>query len=502
VRPRGECNFLRTSLDTEHIESAELKKLSLWLHTLRYLKPVQVSTRFTRTWPRAPRFPKPAVRARSGVWKVSAPPPRPLDGTSRLAEYTRHYHGSPTAERIANWIAENPVGQGAGWEPYPLSLRIVNWIKWLLDGGKATAQAAESLAAQADYLSRRVEYHLLGNHVFANAKALVFAGTFFSEDRWLRKGLRILAREVAEQILADGGHFERSPMYHCLVLEDVLDLTNLGRAYPGLLPDWSEPAGRMLGWLRLMLHQDGRISFFNDSTFGVAPEPTELFSYAKRLGVAPATVPLSESGYVRLEGGGTVVLFDAGEIGPDYQPGHAHADTLSFEVSHQGRRLLVNTGISTYEAGTERQRQRGTAAHNTVRVDGIDQSELWKSFRVGRRARPLDLKTDGRTWVEAAHDGYCRLKEPVIHRRRLELKTDRLVIIDRLEGEGRHLVECYYHLHPGRRADVRLDSRLTRSVEHTTFHPGFDRSVPNETIVGRWSGECPVTFMTEVLLPD
>ena len=361
----------------------------LWLNTVRYLKPRQVVYRALRRLPHGAHTPPIAICTRSGKWVEPVAHRTPeMTQPSRLRDYVVNYHDNPTGDLIESWMRENPPGSGAAWEPYPLSLRIVNWIKWVLGGGTTGAEMLQSLATQTDFLSRRIEHHLLGNHLFVNAKALVFAGVFFGWPGWLRKGLRILDREIPEQILEDGGHFERSPMYHCLILEDLLDMINLGAAYPGLLPDWREPAARMLGWLQSMVHQDGRIPFFNDSTFGVAPEPDSLAAYACRLGVDAAPAGLGDSGYVRLEEANTRVIFDAGPVGPDYQPGHAHCDTLSFEASHRGRRILVNSGISTYEPSQERQRQRGTAAHNTVRIDGREQSEIWAAFRVARRARP------------------------------------------------------------------------------------------------------------------
>ncbi|MFO1266416.1 MAG: heparinase II/III family protein [Rubrivivax sp.] len=111
-------------------------------------------------------------------------------------------------------------------------MRIVNWIKWFLAGEPAQAPWLASLAVQARWLAQRLEWHLLGNHLFANAKALFFAGLFFEgreADEWLATGARILERELPEQVLDDGGQFERSPMYHALALEDVLDLLNVLR---------------------------------------------------------------------------------------------------------------------------------------------------------------------------------------------------------------------------------------------------------------------------------
>lgn len=470
------------------------------------------------------RGPTPSLRPCQGRWTPSIPRASARTGPNRfrllnqereirtwndrgipeLWLYNLHYHECPDLSLIESWLAENPVhAAGTGWEPYPLSLRIVNWVKWLLNGNALPQVALESLAIQAAHLESVLEYDILANHLLANAKALVFAGTIFQggiAEKWLRNGLDIFERQIPEQILPDAAHFERSPMYHSLCAEDLLDLTNLGEAYPGLLPNWRETAARMLGWLRTALHPDGRIAFFNDSTFGAAPEPDAIFAYGTRLGISE-TVPISrDSGYIRLENGPTLVLFDAAPIGPDYQPEHAHADTLSFELSHRGRRVLVNSGTSNYEMGPRRQWERGTAAHNTVRVDGQDSSEVWKTFRVARRAYPIQVKTDGRSYAEAAHDGYRRLRPPVIHRRRLELLPHLLTVTDSIEGLGNHEVEVFFHVHPDAEVEIDLDPNLTKIVEKTTYHPGFNLSTPKNTVVGRYRGPCPAVFTSRVAL--
>src|SRR5205823_3153302 len=164
-------------------------------------------------------------------------------------------------------------------------------------------------------------------------KALLFAGSLFEgacAERWRARGLRILEQELPRQILSDGAHVERSPMYHSIVLEDVLDLCNLRRAFDVPLPNLSNFASQMLGWLERMIHPDGKISFFNDAAFGIALDPSALQAYAGRLGIPATAMVLGESGYVRLENDHVVVIFDAAQLGPDYQPGHGHADTLSF----------------------------------------------------------------------------------------------------------------------------------------------------------------------------
>jgi len=305
-----------------------------------------------------------------------------------------------------------------------------------------------------------------------------------------------MERELPRQILADGGHVERSPMYHSILLEDLLDLCNLRHAFSALVPDYSAYAARMLGWLECMTHPDGDIALFNDATFGVAAEPGVLAGYAERLDIRTATTTLGDSGYIRLENRHAVVIFDAAPLGPDYQPGHGHADTLSFELSCNRQRAIVNSGISTYDPGAERAYQRGTAAHNTVRIDGEDQSEMWGAFRVARRARPFDIRTDNCSYVEAAHDGYRRLKQKVVHRRRLELQDNCITVRDRLEGSGEHTAEVFFHVAPGASPTIKLDGKLVCRTEPSCYYPSFNVTVPNTTVTGRWTGMCPVEFTT------
>jgi uncharacterized heparinase superfamily protein len=389
---------------------------------------------------------------------------------------------------LQRWMRENPPGSGNGWEPYPTSLRIVNWVKWLAAGNSASPGMVQSLATQARWLSKRLEWHLLGNHLFANAKALVFAGLFFEgaeASAWLATGLKIIARELPEQVLADGGNFERSPMYHAIFLEDVLDLVNAAQRWPGQVPDvpvaqWCEVAVRMLDWLAAMTHPDIEIALFNDAAFGVAPNLAELRCYAQRLRIpsviadsirnpvqpkawmpdqvrhdngdltALSLVHFPDSGYVRLEQDNAVALLDVAPIGPDYLPGHAHADTLSFEFSVCGQRVVVNGGTSRYGLGPERLRERGTAAHSTVQVGGLDSSEVWGGFRVARRANPFDvqiLDKPGKLQVACSHDGYMRLNGAPVHRREWVMERGSLRVADAVLG-GTHVALARYILHP------------------------------------------------------
>ncbi len=415
---------------------------------------------------------------RAGAWDDAS--------IARLWRYNLHYfddlNASGAAQRrgqhralIEQWIAENPPARGTGWEPYPASLRIVNWIKWSMAGNAFEPHWLHSLAIQVRWLSERLETHLLGNHLFANAKALVFAGLYFDGGeaaRWFETGCAILARELDEQILADGGHFERSPMYHALALEDVLDLVDVIAALGPQLPRAAALAttlrakvGPMQRWLRTLTHPDGTLAMFNDCAMEIAPSATELTRLAAALGLPPVPAPtagvtrLDPSGYLRLELGAAVALVDVAPIGPDYLPGHAHADTLSFELSLHGRRVVVNAGTSCYGDDARRRYERSTAAHSTVQVDGVDSSEVWSGFRVGRRARPVGtrLEADALPWrLCAAHDGYRHLPGRPQHERSWQLDHGELVVRDRVAG-GSPAAVARYLLAPGVRARAHGD---------------------------------------------
>lgn len=476
--------------------------LSRYWHTLRHLRPVQL---WGRVWfrlhrPRPDLAPPPSLRSTAGPF--AQPPGRDptmvgparfcllnregaVEGSKdwndserpKLWLYHLHYFHDLNADGARNrwgwhraligrWIRENPPGEGVGWEPYPTSLRIVNWIKWSLRDAKNVLPdpADHSLAIQARWLEQRLERHLQANHLLANAKALVFAGHFFEgeeAERWRRKGQDLLDREIEEQILDDGGHFERSPMYHALVLEDTLDLINLFRCYGRQEPDiWRWTAESMKTWLEVMRHPDGQIPFFNDAAFGMAPDPARLDAYAERLGVSTdeegcVSRPihdLAQTGYVRVKAGPAVAFLDLAPVGPDHLPAHAHADTLCFELSLGPHRLFVNTGTSTYETGSRRNRERSTSAHNTVVVDQEDSSEVWATFRVGRRAQVTKRNlgfSDDLVRIVGEHDGYRRLKGRPTHRREWRFERERMTIIDRIEGGGKHRIDFGLHVDPG-----------------------------------------------------
>ena len=370
-----------------------------------------------------------------------------------------------------DWINRHPIGRGqVGWSPYPTSLRLMNWCGYFFakhaDGTLADPDFADALARsidlQAAWLSRRLEYHLLGNHLLENAAALVFVGSCFDDPgarRWRNTGLRLLRRELQEQILPDGMHFELSPMYHSRVLYLLLSLMNI---LPDEERDWlSGYAARMLEAIALTSHPDGEIALLNDSALGVYNSPAELADFARRLGVPPkpnmiqanTTFALNKAGYF----GATTeqrhhVVCDAGKVGPDYIPGHAHGDIFSFELSLFGDRVVVDSGVYDYVDGEMRGYCRSTAAHNTVEIGGQDQCEFWDAFKVARRGRPHDVRfqeEEGGFELSGGHDGYRRLVGKPVHRREfLWLHEGILAVWDTVDSRVTTSAVSRIHLHP------------------------------------------------------
>jgi len=473
--------------------------LRYW-HTVRHLKLIQLYNRlrfliykpklkFTRgfstrrskrqfTQPSQKRFPLLGPTIFSFLNKVEDLEVVGWDAPSidKLWRYNQHYFDYLNASNsvlnnqwhlalLQRWVDENEPGSGVGWDPYPTSLRIVNWIKWSLIGNKLPAKCVESLVLQARFLMHRIEWHILGNHLFANAKALIFSGLFFNgyeANQWLCKGLKIISDELSEQVLADGGHFERSPMYHAIFLEDILDLINLAETYPGLvnadvIDNWKSIAADMMCWLKVMTHPDGEIALFNDSAFKISPKPERLLEYAKRLSIhskepqeISEIIHLSESGYLRVNKNNLALIIDVAKVGPDYLPAHAHADTLSFELSLHGLRVFVNGGTSVYGDSEIRLYERSTAAHNTVVVDNENSSEVWSGFRVARRAYPFDFKsnkTEDCVYIECSHNGYERLNKGLVHTRTWKVSNGCLNIHDNVKGCHSEAF-AYYHLSP------------------------------------------------------
>lgn len=344
---------------------------------------------------------------------------------------------------IDDFIEQLPSLENAN-EPFPTSLRIINWVKYFTANNLTENQKwNNSLYAQLYILLDQLEYHLLGNHLLENGFALTIGGTYFKDEKLLSKGFSILKHQLKEQILEDGAHFELSPMYHCLMLYRLLDgiqylESETKQQYQKETTWLRKYAGKMLSWLRNMKYADHSLPNFNDSVAEIAPVANTLLEYGQFLGIETTKLPLGVSGYRRYQHLIFDFLIKGGSIGPDYIPGHAHADSFTFECRVNNRPFIVDTGISTYEKNATRQLQRSTQSHNTVVINQINSSEVWGGFRVAKRANSKILLDEGST-LKLVHDGYGK---PVY--RDLEIHSDSISIIEKVTGTA----ELFLHFHP------------------------------------------------------
>jgi len=382
-------------------------------------------------------------------------------------------------ERLAGgWMEETAGGRGPGWEPYTLSLRAVNWMRARLlfgDGVDAAfaARLDASVHGQLAFLERRLEWHILANHLQKNLHALALGGVYFATPqaaRWRTRGVALLWRELREQVLDDGGHFERSPMYHAIALGDFLELlAMLDACGLGVPAQARERVRRMAAaWARLS-RPTGQPQLFNDAAEGIAPGGGELEAWARlALGAAPVRPrgawSLPETGFCGWEGADGRVVIDCGVPGPRYQPGHAHCDALSLELDILGVRVLVNSGTSGYDGDPLRGYMRSTRAHSTVEIGGREQSEVWGTFRVGRmaRVRATELPAEGADAFRFAGECVPYHDRRAAHLRVVERTGDGWRVDDRVRGAGGAPLRAFYHFDPA--FELRVEGATVTAV--------------------------------------
>jgi len=419
-----------------------------------------------------------------------------------------HRAAVQAAELLRSWIEQCPPGRGIHWlVPLELALRLIAWsyTARLLAGSEALALLAPALARsvhlQAEHILRHLSRHSsANNHLIGQAAGLFHAGVAFAGLRraavWRETGREIFWREILRQTTEDGVSREGSTHYHELVVElavlvwlvlraanegpppaaekrltAMLDFVAELESFPGGPPDagdsdnqsalpFSDPTssrqtllviGAVLcgrgDWKGLTRAQTRRAALL----LGAAGRAE--YEALPRTRPVPVSRIYPEAGCAILRDatGDRAIWFDFGELGYLSTAAHAHADCLSIALGAFGQSMLVDPGTYTYHAEPMlRDFFRSTAAHNTVRVDGEEQSEMRGAFLWGRRAHGRLIEWASRPaidWVTAEHDGYGRLRSPVRHRRTVVfVKPDYLWVLDELAGEGEHLLEQFLHL--------------------------------------------------------
>lgn len=377
---------------------------------------------------------------------------------------------------IDKFIADRPSITW-GLDPYPIALRGINWIKFFCNHPKSvTLERENSLWSQYKLLEKKLEYHLLGNHLLEDAFSLYIGSYYFHDKPMMAKAYRLLISQLKEQTMKDGAHYEQSPMYHCILLDRLLDCINFNATEV-----LKEIAIRQLGWLKSICFSDGSWPTFNDASLGIAPSPTQIIDYAKRLGLESKPSTLGASGYRKFIDADVEAIIDCGNIAASYQPGHTHADSFNYELRINGMPVVVDTGISTYNKTERRQYERSTKAHNCVSVDDQNSDEVWGGFRVGRHCK-VTVTCDEKNHVEAYHNGFGKKCY-----RSFTLNDSCFTIEDKYDGDA----ISYIHLAP----DVdpkRVVIKGAKSVEilDTKYSVEYNRFIDNKTIAIHFNGAC------------
>ena len=495
------------------------------------------------------------------------------------------------AEQLDSWFIACPYGRGPNWSSaLEAGIRLVNWsIAWQLVQPIADAdfQARwlRSVYEHAHFIRHWFSAHSsANNHLIGEATGLFVAGVTWPHWRemreWRNAAKAILEREALAQNAPDGVNREQALWYQQFVL-DMLVLCLLAGKANGewFSADYESRIEAMMDFIASVMDAGGNVPMFGDADDGyiMRLDPEASFSpYRSALALgallfrrgdfklkagrlddktrwllgpqAAAEYQALDTEATRLplrqtfqEGGYFILgaefdtpneiraVVDAGPLGYTSIAAHGHADALSFTLSVGGREFLIDPGTYAYHT-QERWRQyfRGTAAHNTVRIDGRDQSEQGGNFLWLEKARAgcgLWLSSSEKDSFEGWHDGYLRLADPVKHRRLIELDkaARRLVIEDTLEMAEEHEVELFFHCAEDCRVDAVAESYLierdgialrlllpaqgTSELYRGSLSPvigwisrGFDRRQPTSTIVWRAKLAAPALLRSEIVI--
>lgn len=468
--------------------------------------------------------------------------------------------------QLNSWIEQNPPGRGINWQSsLEIGIRTISWL-WTIfpilpsrSFDEASAQRiGDSLFAQLDHVYRYLSVFSSPNtHLIGEAAALLIAGLVFRDQprpaAWLRRATALLTEAAEKQVLDDGVYGELSSCYHCYALDFYLQAMVLAEQNGLPLP---EPVPRKVrGMLQFLMHltrPDGTLPQLGDDDGGraLALDQRDYRSFQDALCLGAILYRASDfkhqagglfeealwmlgkdawradrqlesqepahtqayypwAGYlVQRSGWGPLashLVFDCGGLGM-LTGAHAHADALSVTLFSQGRELLVDPGTFVYNCAPEwRSYFRSTRAHNTVTIDGRDQAEQggtfhWKTKVCSRVARELTLP--GMEYMEAEHDGYRRMPQGVIHRRRLlYVAPEAWIVVDDFRGSGEHRFDFHYHFAEDFKVSVFASQLLKTERVAGWVSRSYGEKKPGSTLRATLTGAAPAAAIT-FLMPE
>ena len=366
---------------------------------------------------------------------------------------------------IFEWVERNYKSENIVWDPYPVSMRLVNLIKWFSKNfnkfDKKTKIYFLKLIQQHDlYLRKNIEFHLDGNHLLENYISLLISSIFCNKDDLLESDFNNLNNEIKNQFLVDNFHYERSIMYHNILVEKLLNIIAIGQnkkhssKFDHKLSNLHNSISKMLIVTNNFLYPTYSYPSFNDVVRYRDNRVIEIIKYSKNLKFNSIkkhkNINFEASGYLKFELQNSIFIYDYGDIAPKHIPGHGHCDCFSFEFFHNNIPIIVNTGTSTYEYGDRRFKERSTSAHNTISFGGNEQDEIWSRFRVARQHTIEYFKLDSFTKNKLFFSGsLSNYNNQYKHKRNVSIENNILTVKDKVESfDKKSLPSLNLHFHP------------------------------------------------------
>jgi uncharacterized heparinase superfamily protein len=469
-----------------------------------------------------------------GLWRLKLHGFVPLSWAVRGYEAPRPAFDSLFEAWVRDWADSHPVGTEGylrrAWTPYAVSLRLVNLCRYLAwrtrrESADNSLALRRTIYKHALFLRNHVEHDVGGNHLVENGAALIVAGSLFPGRgrAWLDDGAAILQDAAEAQFLDDGGHFERSLMYHLSMVECYLTAVDLldavGHPVPDAVRETAAAATRSVAALR---PPDGRIPLLNDSVYGEALSIRSALDFAERVGVGGSGGALSSSGYYWLGTGDDRLLVDGGPPGPAHLPGHSHNDFLQVLLWVGGRRLVTDTGVYHYAPDARRRSARSVRGHNTIQVADAEPVEIGGRYLMGRRTRPaVSYRADDRgATFDGRYEVRSGLGRAYTHRRRILHRPTWWLVWDDVELADPATTHSRLHFAPEteveRGADrialssgdatcwIRPLNADEASLETSSYYPefGVERSRPMLDLRARGSDAAHSGFLVSTELHD
>lgn len=383
---------------------------------------------------------------------------------------------SSLERQVFRWDRQHPIGEGPylrrSWIPHSVSLRVLHWcryVAWCAVDDEATVpeRLLRIIYKNALFLENHIEHEVGGNHLLENAIGLVAAGVLFREHEtgWARAGLRLFQSAAEDQFLADGCHFERSPMYHVTVLRRYVTAYDLLSAIGFSTGDIEATAAAAMGCLDRLIEPGGVIPLLNDSVHGETIEASTCLSYCQACGLSATKRTddrTEESGYRMFSTDAGTMLFDVGDVGPPHLPAHSHNDHLCILLWIAGNPILADTGVYDYGANERRQYARSVASHNTAQYETVEPIPIGGSYLMGKRTA-VSVVADEPGRLTARYQRRSLGGSTYEHRRTVVTTGPGWEVIDALSGASNGTYTVRNHFHPT--AEV---------SESTDYDNGFD----------------------------